>query len=483
MRVTLPGRPAIRPEEGQRHQPEHVERGHERGEDREHPDELVGFECAEEDLVLAEEAGQRRNAGDGQRADGHRGKRNRQVPLQGAHAPHVLLPRHRMDDRAAAEEQQRLEEGMRHQMEHPNREGTHTDSREHVAKLRDRGVGQHALDVVLHQPDRRGQERREHADHRHNLQHHRRVGEQHGVPAEYVDAGRHHRRGMDEGGHGSRPLHRIGQPHEQRNLGALARGPDEQQQRNDRQHPEMAGLDRHGGCRALDAGEVERAERPKQQEDAEDESPVTDAVRDEGLLPGVARAWFLVPVADQQVRAETDTFPPDEHHQHVAAQHQQQHEEAEQVEVAEEPRHAAARLVVHVRGRVDVDQGADARHHQQHHRRQRIEPEAPRHLQRGARTVTRRRRHRRNPLRHDHVVTAHLGRQPEQLPERDERQSERRTHRGARYEPGRAPREHTDPHEPIDDGAESRQQWNRPDVLHHHFMRFISSMFTVSLFR
>ena len=36
------------------------------------------------DLVLAEEAGQRRNAGNGQRADGHRAERDRQVALQRA---------------------------------------------------------------------------------------------------------------------------------------------------------------------------------------------------------------------------------------------------------------------------------------------------------------------------------------------------------------------------------------------------------------
>ena len=113
------------------------------------------------------------------------------------------------------------------------------------------------------------------------------------------------------------------------------------------------------------------------QEHAEDEAPVADAVGDERLLAGVRRALLLVPVADQQVRAEADAFPAHEHHQEVVPQHEHEHEEAEQVQVAEEARHAAARLVGHVGRRVDVDQRADAGDDQDHHPGQRIEAEAP----------------------------------------------------------------------------------------------------------
>lgn len=113
----LPGGAAVRAEERHRHEPEHVERRHERSQDREHPNRLVGKKRAEEDLVLAEESGQGEDAGDCQRADEHRDERHRHVLLQSAHAPHVLFASHCVNDRAAAKEQQRFEERMRHQVE------------------------------------------------------------------------------------------------------------------------------------------------------------------------------------------------------------------------------------------------------------------------------------------------------------------------------------------------------------------------------
>jgi hypothetical protein len=38
------------------------------------------------------------------------------------------------------------------------------------------------------------------------------------------------------------------------------------------------------------------------------------------FFAGVAALFFSVPVPDQQVRAEADPFPADEHHQEVVAQ-------------------------------------------------------------------------------------------------------------------------------------------------------------------
>jgi hypothetical protein len=70
-----------------------------------------------DDRVLREKSGETRHAGQRERADPHRDVGDRHVAAQATHVAHVLFVVHRDDDRAGAEEQQRLEERMRHQME------------------------------------------------------------------------------------------------------------------------------------------------------------------------------------------------------------------------------------------------------------------------------------------------------------------------------------------------------------------------------
>ena len=292
------------------------------------------------------------------------------------------------------------------------------------------------------------------------------MGEQHRVAAQHVDAGGDHRRRVDQRRDRRRPFHRVRQPDEQRNLRALPGRADEQEQTDHRQHAEMRGLDRHRGGGVLNRAEVEGPERRVDQEHAEHEAPVADAVGDERLLAGVRRALLLVPVADQQIRAQADPFPADEHHQEVVAQDQHQHEEAEQVEIAEEARHAGPRLVGDVGGRVDVDQRADAGDDQQHHPRQRIEPESPRHLQAADAAVAQLERDRRDPLGDRDVERPRLGRQREQLPEGDHRQPERRDHRHARHQAGGPARERTDPDQTVDRRPEPGEKRDEPDIFH-----------------
>jgi hypothetical protein len=83
---------------------------------------------------------------------------------QAAHAANVLLLVAAVDDGACAQEEQRLEEGMRDEMEHADGDAADAEAHHHVAELRDGGVGEDALDVVLRDGDERAEERRERAD-------------------------------------------------------------------------------------------------------------------------------------------------------------------------------------------------------------------------------------------------------------------------------------------------------------------------------
>ena len=116
---------------------------------------------------------------------------------------------------------------------------------------------------------------------------------------------------------------------------------------------------------------VQRPEGLVEQEHRHEEPEVPDPVDDERLLPGVRLLAVGEPVADQQVAAETDALPADEHHRVARAHHQHEHEEDEEVQVREVAR--VAHVVPHVADAEDVDEEADARHHQHHDHRELVE--------------------------------------------------------------------------------------------------------------
>jgi hypothetical protein len=89
-------------------------------------------EAGKADEVWDADTGQR------QRTDHHHPVCVGDLGAQPAHIAHVLLVMHRVDDRTGTEEQQRLKERVREQVE--NRGGVRTDAAggEHVTELRAR---------------------------------------------------------------------------------------------------------------------------------------------------------------------------------------------------------------------------------------------------------------------------------------------------------------------------------------------------------
>jgi len=220
------------PEEGHEEEPPHVGRG-EKGGKQGDPEEdgVPGGERLEEDLVLAEEAGEGRDAGDGERADEERPEGPGDLLPEPAHLPHVLLARHRVDDRARAEEEEGLEEGVGVEVEDGHPERPHPRGEEHEAELAHRRVGQHPLDVVLDDGDRARHEGGRRPRHRHHQ--HRGLG----LVVERADAGHEvdargdHGRGVDERGDRGRALHGVGQPDVERDLRALPGRPTKRRSR------------------------------------------------------------------------------------------------------------------------------------------------------------------------------------------------------------------------------------------------------------
>ena len=222
--------------ERQKDQPEHVHGGQKRRDNCDEPQQaMAADERPEQDLVLAEETGQQGHARNRKRADEERPVRDRELALEPAHAAKILLASQCVNHGAGSEEQQRLEECVRVEMKDPGAECADAHRQEHVAELGDGRIREDPLDVRLNQADGSGEDCGRDTDDRDDLESNRRVAVQDGRAADHVHAGRHHRRGVDERRHGRRAFHGVRQPDVERNLRALARGPDKQQQCDDRQ--------------------------------------------------------------------------------------------------------------------------------------------------------------------------------------------------------------------------------------------------------
>ncbi len=192
-----------------------------------------------QDFVLAPKAGKGHDAGQREAAEEERPARPGHQPLQPAELAHVDHAAHGVHHAARAQEQQGLEERMGEEVEHAGGHAelaARAESKEHVAELADRGIGQDPLQVGLRQGDERGQKRGEAADARHDFLRVGRGGIKRRAAGHHIDSRGDHRRGVDQRADGRGAFHRVGQPDMQRELGALAAGPDQEQEANGGNH-------------------------------------------------------------------------------------------------------------------------------------------------------------------------------------------------------------------------------------------------------
>jgi hypothetical protein len=105
------------------------------------------------------------HAADGEPADLEHPRGPRQLLAEAAHLGDVARAAHGVHDRTGAQEQSRLEEGVREKVEDAAGEIAGAHAHEHETELADRGIGQHLLEVVLGEADDGGEQRRQRADH------------------------------------------------------------------------------------------------------------------------------------------------------------------------------------------------------------------------------------------------------------------------------------------------------------------------------
>ena len=166
------------------------------------------------------------------RRDGdHRERRHdRRLPPDAAQLADVArgeLPVDHADD----EEQRRLEQRVAEQQGEAGERGVPRAEAEHdgeQAELADRAEREDALEVGLAQRLESAEQHREHAERRSTIgRHGGAIGEDRREPRDEVDAGLHHRGGVQVRAHRGRRGHRAGQPEVEREDRRLAERADE----------------------------------------------------------------------------------------------------------------------------------------------------------------------------------------------------------------------------------------------------------------
>ena len=270
------------------------------------------------------------------------------------------------DDRPGTEEEAGLEGGVGEDVEHAGAESPDPQAHEHEAQLGHGGIGQHLFDVVLGQAHGGGHKGREGTEGEHHGQGDGGVHIDEVHPRDHVEAAGHHGGGVDQRGHRGWTCHGVREPNIQRDLRGLAHGAHEEAAADEVEPPGGTGgmaiqrdgrQVRHFADGTHQGVVVESPEDLEDQEEADHESEVADAVGDKGLLARGGGEFLLEVEADEQVGAEAHALPAQEHHHDVGAQHQVQHAEHEEVHVGHEAVIAPViALFGHVAGAEEVDE-------------------------------------------------------------------------------------------------------------------------------
>ncbi len=214
-------------------------------------------------------------------------------------------------------------------MEQPGGVSPRRDRGHHVAELRDRGVGEHLLDVVGHQGEKpEGEQGDGPDDHHPGSQVGGQVLEKREHPGHQIDPGGHHGGGVHQRRDRGRAGHGVRKPDVERELCALPHRPEEEEGPAD---------DRHGRqrlevtCGRLVQGEeIPGADGNPQDHRTEDEPDVGHLVDHERLVAGVHVGHVLPVEPDEEVGGEAYSLPADDELDQIRGADQDQHRSGEE---------------------------------------------------------------------------------------------------------------------------------------------------------
>src|SRR4029453_6224902 len=105
---------------------------------------------------------------------------------------------------------------------------------------------------------------------------------------------------------------------------------------------------------------IKGTKRREDQQYSRCETPVSNAVDDEGFLGRVSGALLQEVIANQQILTQTNTLPSNEHHHEVVPKDEREHPKHEQVQIGKES--IKPILFPHVSVGINMDKEADSRH-------------------------------------------------------------------------------------------------------------------------
>src|SRR5690606_10623193 len=91
---------------------------------------------------------------------------------------------------------------------------------------------------------------------------------------------------------------------------------------------------------------IQRTESCPDEQHAEEETQVTDAIDNERLFRGIVVIMIFKPETNEQIRTQAHAFPADKQQQVIAARHEQEHEKDKEIEIREE--FVVSLVIVHV---------------------------------------------------------------------------------------------------------------------------------------